>query len=53
MKKPLFLFIIGVIVLIAMAFARQKYCESKPNGCKKTKIESEDELGGPYEGIDW
>lgn len=52
MKNPLLLFIIGAILLITAAVAYHKYCESKPDGCKKsdTKI---DDIGEPREGIDW
>ena len=52
MKKPLLFFILAVLVLIVIAFVHQKYCESKPSGCKK-RDKSVEEIGGPYEGIDW
>ncbi len=51
MKKPLLLFIIGSIVLIAGIVAYNKYCASKPDGCKKTDVSSDDME--PRKGIDW
>ncbi|WP_295420724.1 hypothetical protein [Sulfurovum sp.] len=52
MKKPLFLFIIFVILLVLAKTAYNKYCESKPEGCKKGKIDYEKQ-GLPEEGIDY
>ncbi len=50
-KKPLILFIIFVILLVMAKIAYNKYCESKPDGCKK-EIYDENQ-GLPEEGIDW
>ena len=51
MKKPLILFIIFVILIIVAKIAYNKYCESKPEGCKKEKKDEREEY--PREGIDW
>jgi hypothetical protein len=51
MKKPLLLFIISVVLLIIAKLAYNKYCESKPDGCKKEKYD--ENQGSPREGIDW
>jgi len=51
MKKPLLLFIISVVLLIIVKIAYNKYCESKPEGCKKEKKGEREEY--PIEGIDW
>jgi hypothetical protein len=52
MKKSLLLFIIFVLILIVAKVAYSKYCESKPNGCKKEKVNFEKD-GLPHEGIDY
>jgi len=52
MKKSLLLFIIFVILLILAKTAYTKYCESKPEGCKKEKVDYEKD-GLPREGIDY
>jgi len=52
MKKPLLLFILFIFVLIATKMAYNRYCASKPEGCKKEKIDYEKD-GLPQEGIDW
>ena len=46
--KPLLLFIIFVVLIIVGKLAYTKYCESKPEGCKETKVEET-----PEEGVDW
>ena len=46
--KPLLLFIIFVVFIVLGKLAYTKYCESKPKGCKETKIEET-----PEEGVDW
>ena len=51
MKKPLLLFIIFVLLLIIAITLYNKYCESKPEGCKKGKVEDREEY--PQKGIDW
>lgn len=51
MKKPLLFFIISAILIIIVIFAYNKYCESKPEGCKKIKKEDREEF--PIKGIDW
>ena len=51
MKKPLVLFIVFVVLLIVAKIAYNKYCESKPEGCKKVKVD--ERLGSPEEGIDY
>jgi len=51
MKKALLLFIIFVIVIIVAKIAYNKYCESKPEGCKKVKYD--EDQGLPKKGIDW
>jgi len=52
MKKSLLLFIIFVVLLVLAKIAYNKYCESKPEGCKKEKIDYEKD-GLPEEGVDW
>jgi len=52
MKKSLLLFIIFVILLVFAKMAYNKYCESKPEGCKKEKVNYEKD-GLPREGIDY
>ena len=51
MKKSLILFIIFVVMLVVAKIAYSKYCASKPEGCKKVKVDKK--LGSPEEGIDW
>ncbi len=51
MKKPLLLFIISVVLIVIAKIAYTKYCESKPEGCKKEKYN--DKENSPREGIDW
>ena len=51
MKKPLLLFIIAVAVLLVAIFVYNKYCQSKPEGCKQEKSNDMDNF--PQEGIDW
>ena len=51
MKKPLLLFIITAIVLIIAKLAYNKYCGSKPDGCKKMKADEREEH--PVKGVDW
>jgi len=51
LKKPLLLFIIFVAVLLVAIFLYNKYCESKPEGCKKEKLEERED--STREGIDW
>jgi len=51
MKKPLLFFIISVVLIIIVIVAYNKYCESKPEGCKKEKYDEKEEY--PREGIDW
>ena len=46
--KPLLLFIIFVVLIVLGKLAYTKYCESKPEGCKKVKI-----IETPEEGVDW
>jgi len=48
LKKPLLLFLTVLILFLLALFAYQKYCKSKPGGCKK--IEKEEY---PRKGIDW
>ena len=50
-KKPLILFIVFVVLLVVAKIAFNKYCESKPEGCKKEKYD--ENQGLPEEGIDW
>ena len=51
MNKPLLLFISFSIVFLIAIFTYNKYCESKPDGCKHSKFDENDL--GPREGIDW
>ena len=51
MKKPLLFFIIFVIFFVIVKIAYNKYCESKPEGCKKQKGDDREEY--PVKGIDW
>jgi len=51
MKKPLILF-----VLVVAKMAYNKYCESKPKGCKNQlngKEKHDEKQGLPEEGIDY
>jgi len=50
MNKAQILFIISLFIFIVGAIFYNKYCQSKPNGCKKSYIEKE---LGEKEGIDW
>jgi len=45
--KSLLLFIVFVILIVVGKMAYTKYCESKPEGCKKGKVEET-----PEEGVD-
>lgn len=51
MKKPLLFFIISATLIIIVIIAYNKYCESKPEGCKKEKKGEREEY--PRKGIDW
>ncbi|MEA3433951.1 MAG: hypothetical protein U9R13_05165 [Campylobacterota bacterium] len=51
MKKPLILFIIFVVLFVVAKIAYNKYCASKPEGCKKVKVD--ENQGLPEEGVDW
>jgi len=51
MKKPFLLFLIALVVLVAAKFAYERYCSSKPNGCRKVKQDFK--KNGPQKGIDW
>ena len=51
MNKPLLLFISFSILLLVAIVTYNKYCESKPNGCKHSTYDKKDL--GPKEGIDW
>jgi hypothetical protein len=51
MNKPLLLFISFSILFLAAIITYNKYCKSKPNGCKQEKFDENDM--GPREGIDW
>ena len=51
MKKPLLFFIIAVILFIIAKIAYDKYCESKPDGCKNNKPDEREEF--PVKGVDW
>ena len=51
MKKSLILFIAFAVLLVVAKIAYTKYCESKPEGCKKEKYD--ENKGLPREGIDW
>ncbi len=51
MKKPLILFIVFAVLLVIAKIAHTKYCEVKPEGCKKVKMDKN--LGSPEEGVDW
>lgn len=51
MKKPLLLFIIFVVLFVVAKIVYTKYCESKPEGCKKENLKDRDET--PEKGVDW
>ncbi len=51
MKKSLILFIVFAVLLVVAKIAYTKYCESKPEGCKKEVYD--ENQGLPEEGIDW
>ena len=51
MKKTLILFFVLVLILIIAKLIYNKYCESKPEGCKKEKYDPKQGL--PKEGVDW
>ena len=51
MKRPLLLFIISVVLLVIAVLVYNKYCESKPDGCKKIKNSEREE--NPRKGINW
>ena len=51
MKKSLILFIVFAVLLVVAKIAYVKYCESKPEGCKKEVYD--ENQGLPEEGIDW
>ena len=56
MKKSLILFIVFVILLVIAKIAYNKYCESKPEGCKNQlngKEKYDENQGLPEEGVDW
>ncbi|GEM_PF-1566008 len=50
-KKPLLLFLLSLILLIIIAVVYQRYCKSKPNGCKKVERSADESY--PQKGIDW
>ena len=52
MNKNFLIFLALVVVLVLAKTAYNKYCESKPEGCKKVKIDYEKD-GLPEEGVDW
>ncbi len=51
MNKPLLIFIILAFLFLVAVATYDKYCESKPNGCKQEQY-NEDDLG-PVKGVDW
>ena len=51
MGKPLFLFVVFVVVMVIAKITYNKYCNSKPEGCRSVKIDKNQ--GSPEEGIDW
>lgn len=56
MKKSLLLFIILVILLVVAKIAYNKYCASKPEGCKNQingKEKYDEKQGLPKEGVDY
>ncbi len=52
MKKSLILFIILVLLLLIAKTAYNRYCASKPEGCKQEKVDYEKE-GFPEDGVDY
>jgi len=50
-KKSFLVFIVLVILLVIAKLAYNKYCESKPEGCKKEVYD--ENQGMPREGIDY
>ena len=42
LKKPLLLFIIVAILIIILSIAYNKYCASKPDGCKNEPYDERD-----------
>jgi len=52
MKKTLIIFIVLLFLLIVAKVAYEKYCASKPSGCKKEKIDYEKD-GLPRKGIEY
>jgi hypothetical protein len=53
MKRNLVLFIVLVLVLIVAKLVYSKYCESKPQGCKKSEKIDYEKDGLPKEGVDY
>jgi CDP-diacylglycerol pyrophosphatase len=51
MKKPLMLFLLSLVILVIAGIVYNKYCKSKPDGCKKTIHDADSEY--PQKGIDW
>ena len=51
MNKPLLIFLSLSLVFLIAVMTYNKYCESKPNGCKQSKVDEKDL--GTKEGIDW
>jgi len=51
MKKTFLIFMMLVLILVLAKTAYTKYCESKPEGCKKEKYD--ENKGLPKEGIDY
>ena len=51
MKKQLLFFILIVLLFTIAKIVYDKYCASKPEGCKKMKAEDREEY--PLKGIDW
>ena len=51
MQKTFLIFIMLVLLLVLAKTAYTKYCESKPEGCKKEKYD--ENKGLPEEGIDY
>ena len=52
MNKNFLIFLVLVVILVLAKTAYNEYCESKPNGCKKEKIDYEKD-GLPEEGLEW
>jgi uncharacterized membrane protein len=51
MNKPLLWFLISIVILIIVVVVYSKYCESKPESCKKAHYHDSEK--GPLKGIDW